>query len=170
MRALNEVKDSIRKKALRRGLMKAGRLVSKNAKGRLKGKTKATTGLLKKRLKVWSKTYTDGRVVVFAGYRKDDPTELVPVKADQVFRVLKKGGRIVRLTQPLPGQLQQRRNPAYYAHLVERGFTQTSGKHIPGRPFLRPALDATKSQCEQILAAEIKAGIEEAAAKARKHR
>jgi HK97 gp10 family phage protein len=34
----------------------------------------------------------------------------------------------------------------YYGHLIERGYQHVGGKRIPGRPFLRPALQQTQAQ------------------------
>ncbi len=73
------------------------------------------------------------------------------------------------------------RDPVYYAHLVEGGTkphalgkgssrrkSKQHGNMHPGtkpRPFLRPAWDATESEVQDVITAEMQRGIEKAMAK-----
>lgn len=64
-------------------------------------------------------------------------------------------------------------NPINYSHLVEKGFTAKiwrSGKLRPveSKPFLKPALDANRSQVEEITARILSEELAKAKAKARK--
>lgn len=73
------------------------------------------------------------------------------------------------------GRKQIRVIPRFYAHLVEKGTAAHSlgdGRQHPGtaaRPFLRPALDSTRSaagaEAARVLAAEIEKEIAKAAGK-----
>lgn len=61
-------------------------------------------------------------------------------------------------------------NPTNYSHLVEKGFTAKlwrSGKLRPvaGKPFLKPALDANRSQVEEITARILSEELAKAMAK-----
>jgi len=61
-------------------------------------------------------------------------------------------------------------NPTNYSHLVEKGFTAKlwrSGKLRPvaGRPFLKPALDANRSQVEDITARILSEELQKALAR-----
>ena len=61
-------------------------------------------------------------------------------------------------------------NPTNYSHLIENGFTAKlwrSGKLRPvaGRPFLKPALNANRSQCEDITARILSEELQKAMAK-----
>ena len=57
---------------------------------------------------------------------------------------------IVARGQRYPGIYK---NKAPHAHLIEFGFRHVgSGRHIAGRPFMGPALDATAPQVVQVIA------------------
>jgi HK97 gp10 family phage protein len=89
---------------------------------------------------------------------------------------------IKRRGKPLPdGGFEASTGPnrrAWYGSLVERGFTHqagkrsgrgrpnaahnaATGKHVPGKPFMRPAFDTKQKQAEQVFADEIKKGLNE---------
>jgi HK97 gp10 family phage protein len=52
-------------------------------------------------------------------------------------------------------------NPAVIAHLIEMGH---GGPHPAApHPFVRPAWDSTKSECQRIIAAELTKGLEQEA-------
>ena len=61
-----------------------------------------------------------------------------------VFRKGKKGYAVIGARNGFATIYKgKRRNPANYAHLVERGH---SGGKVPAYPFLRPAIDSTGSE------------------------
>jgi hypothetical protein len=141
------------KKAIRRGITKAGRVMVRSIKSHVPTETK----LLKKSLGVVVRTYQSGTVVAIAGVRKGFRQQ---VSLKKVFRQVGKGGRVVRLSKPQSGQLQMIRNPEKYLHLVELGFTQTGGKHVPGKAPIRKGHAAVIGEMERIVAEEFKAGVE----------
>ena len=51
----------------------------------------------------------------------------------------------------------------FYASFVEYGHTTKQGKHVPPKPFLRPAFDSNKERSMGIIVDELKRGIEQAA-------
>ena len=53
-----------------------------------------------------------------------------------------------------------------HAHLVEFGFRHTSGKHVPARPFLRPAFDDHANDVTRFIKGTLKAKTIRAARKA----
>jgi HK97 gp10 family phage protein len=61
------------------------------------------------------------------------------------------------------GKIQK---PSRYAHLVEKGFIDAAGNHVPPQPFMRPAADSTASQAESIMAKKFADGVEREARKA----
>ena len=50
-------------------------------------------------------------------------------------------------------------SPGFYPAAIEYGFTHTSGKKIPARPFMRPALDNNDFRVRQVFSNEVKKGI-----------
>jgi HK97 gp10 family phage protein len=80
-------------------------------------------------------------------------------KADKI------GQRFVVTVGPIKGNrtavalhnLAYRRNRrgVFYGHFLERGFQHTSGKAVPARPFLVPALRATQAQVINIFKSEL---------------
>ena len=46
----------------------------------------------------------------------------------------------------------------YYAPYVEMGFTSTRGKHVPARPFIKPAIADHLEQYRKIMENELKKG------------
>ena len=61
-----------------------------------------------------------------------------------VFRKGKKGYAVIGARNGFQIEYKgKKRNPANYAHLVERGH---SGGAVPAYPFLRPAIDATENE------------------------
>ncbi|MEM6560039.1 MAG: HK97-gp10 family putative phage morphogenesis protein [Planctomycetota bacterium] len=62
----------------------------------------------------------------------------------------------------------ERRVPANYAHLVENGHLAPDGSFVPPKPFLRPALDASKGEAMNKLRQKTAEGIEREAKKASK--
>lgn len=137
--------------AMRVALTKASRLVVADAKKRVP----VRTGMLKKSLRAKVKTYPRrGVVMAIIG-----PSRSAVVQAD--FG---------------DGKLRTIR-PSKYAHLVEFG-TKSHGvwkvKKLsippgsPPRPFLRPALEATKDAARAKYAAELAPAIQQEAAKIRR--
>lgn len=55
--------------------------------------------------------------------------------------------------------------PSRTAHLVEKGFINAAGEHVPGQPFLNPALAETQGQALGVLGTKLGEGIEKEAAK-----
>lgn len=55
--------------------------------------------------------------------------------------------------------------PSRTAHLVEKGFINAAGEHVPGQPFLNPALEETSGQAVNTMATKLGEGIEREAAK-----
>ena len=49
------------------------------------------------------------------------------------------------------------------AHLIEFGFIDQSGTHVPGRPFLRPAWEANEKRMLDSIGKEIWAALSRAA-------
>lgn len=54
------------------------------------------------------------------------------------------------------------RKPSRYAHLVENGHSGT----VAANPFIRPAVDANRDRCVQVMGDELKATLERAAQRA----
>jgi len=55
------------------------------------------------------------------------------------------------------------RQPAKYAHLIERGFSTRDGGKVAARPVMRQAWDSAKAQAEKELKAKLWQGIQEEA-------
>ncbi|HEV2294091.1 MAG TPA: HK97-gp10 family putative phage morphogenesis protein [Tepidisphaeraceae bacterium] len=51
------------------------------------------------------------------------------------------------------------RKPSRYAHLVEKGFIDEHGNHVPAQPFLRPALEETQAEAVGVMGVKLAAGI-----------
>ena len=77
-----------------------------------------------------TRTHTRGNlkrsIGVVRGTNRSRPVVIAGVKSREVF---KKGGKV---------------NDGWYAHMVEYGHKDRSGKFITPRPFLRPAWDMNK--------------------------
>ena len=153
VKTLAGFKKSLRNKWNRRGVTKASRVIAKDAKGRTRHKE------VKKALGQKVKTYSSGVVVGIIGPRSGRKA-VVPVKPERVYRTI--NGRRVRIRQPLPEQLKQEISVSRLARREEFG-SAASG---PANPFLRPAFEANKKEAQEIIAREIRAGIEEEAKKA----
>ena len=57
------------------------------------------------------------------------------------------------------------RKPSRYSHLVEKGYIDEAGEHVPPQPFLTPALEETRGQSESILHSKLAEGVLREAAK-----
>ncbi|MFW5829172.1 MAG: HK97 gp10 family phage protein [Planctomycetota bacterium] len=57
------------------------------------------------------------------------------------------------------------RDPTKYAHLIEQGFTHRSGRLVPARPFLEPAMRAHLPGLERQLVSELGTQIPKIAAR-----
>lgn len=150
------------KKTQRRGVTKAGRVLRKSVKALVPKES----GLMRRRLIMQVRTYQQsGSVQAIVGVAKG-PAEMVKVK--RVFRIIGrgkmkrggKGGRTVFLPKAKPQFRMVKRNPQYLLHLIELGFTQASGRHVPGKAPIRRGHAAAKAEMEQVLAAEFATGIE----------
>lgn len=57
------------------------------------------------------------------------------------------------------------RQASRYSHLVEKGFINEHGEHVPPQPFLHPALAETQSQSEAVMRQKLSEGVVREAAK-----
>lgn len=57
------------------------------------------------------------------------------------------------------------RRPSRYSHLVEKGFINEHGEHVPPQPFLNPAADESQEQVISIMRSKLAAGVLSEAAK-----
>lgn len=139
------------KKGIRRGVTKAGRVLRMAVKSRLPKES----GLMRRRLQSVVRTYKSGAVVAVIGIAKG-PAEMVRVK--EVFRII--GGKVVRIKVPKVRQRMVKRNPAKVLHLIELGFTQPDGTHVPGQAPVRKGHAAVRPEMESIIGKEFKAEVE----------
>lgn len=58
------------------------------------------------------------------------------------------------------------RKPSRYIHLIEKGYIDANGNHVPPQPFLQPAVQQSGEQAMTVMQAKLAAGIEREAAKA----
>lgn len=75
--------------------------------------------------------------------------------------------RDVRLTDSKGNPNTQYIGRIRHGHLVEFGFRHRSGKHVPARPFLRPAFDTHEADVRRFFAATLRRKAKRVAAKAR---
>jgi HK97 gp10 family phage protein len=125
--------DGLDKKIRRKGIRKAALAAGTIILKAAKGRVVKETGLLRKSLGKKVKVYTKGVGVAVVGPRVGFKQE-----------VTRRGVKVWS-------------NPVRYAHLVELGTGRTAAK-----PFLKPALDATRKQVEDAMKAAINEVIEEA--------
>lgn len=98
---------------------------------------------------------------------RDRAKTLVPVKTGNLRKNIKvKGRRGTPTMQLVAAFVQYGKGGASYAHLVEKGFMHISGRHIPARPFMRPALEMSANEIISIVAKELKAALPKFQAKA----
>ncbi len=133
------------------------------------------TGIDRKmRKKVARKAVAQGSTVLLRAMKPDTPeaTGLMKRSLGKKVVTIKRSGVVVAFVRPRPGQgAMALRNghpvysdPAKYGHLVELG-TKPHGAH-PGtkpRPFMRPALDASKSSIMASMENVVRNGLEDAA-------
>lgn len=155
---LDGLKQTMQAKLTRRATTKSARVIAGGVKAMLGGRGKYGSGLSARSIAVKVKTYSGGKVVAIIGPQKGKGKK---VAVKDVFRVLRGGGRIVRLSKPKPEQLEQYRDPAKYFHLIERGATLKNGVHIPPQAPLRRGFEASKAQAEQTFRDDILAGLAE---------
>lgn len=134
---LNEMPRELRKQILAVAVARAAQPVVRAAKG---GVT-VDTGSLKRALGAVVRKYKNGAdAVAVVGARRGYYA---------AGKALKKGA--------------DRRGaamPAKYAHLVEYGHVAPDGSFVPGKPFLRPALAASRTAVRQALVEGVGKGIE----------
>lgn len=144
-RALDSLPPKLQKRALRRGVTKMARRI----RGRARELVAVETGALKKALafRVYRLKRGDGYGAVIG------PVRDAPGKPPRYRRGVVRGKKGLRLARK-GEQATSYRNPVNYAHLVELGH-----RSAPAKPFLRPALDQTRSEGPLILAAACRAQI-----------
>jgi HK97 gp10 family phage protein len=125
----------VRRKVLRQALNAAGTPILKEARAR--ANESKESGTLKKSLKKKVKVFPSGTGVVMIGPDKETSGEFNGKK----------------------------RIPRYYAHLVENGHIDASGKFVPGKPFLRPAFDSKSGESLNVLKQKLADGVVREAAK-----
>lgn len=145
LRKLHHLVDEIRNKALRRGAKRGASIILAAAKSMAPVElgtdslARARAGLLRRSLGTKIKVYPSGRVVAIIGVRRG-------MKKAIGRRVRGKNkGAIVYY------------DPAKTAHLVELGTSRSRA-----RPFLRPALDATRGGVVDGMIREIRDTIQRA--------
>jgi HK97 gp10 family phage protein len=98
---------------------------------------------------------------------RDKAKALVTVKTGNLRKNIKvKGSRGTPTLQATKVYVQYGSSGAPYAHLVEKGFMHISGRHVPARPFMRPALETSVQEIIQIVSTELKASLTKFQAKA----
>ena len=95
---------------------------------------------------------------ILAAAKRNAPVKTGALKKSLRVRVMKKkkhryGVMVATSAKWFTGE-------TFYAAFVEYGT-----KHLPARPFLRPAMDSQKTAAEKILKQEILSGIEKIGAK-----
>lgn len=82
-------------------------------------------------------------------------------------KVMMKNGTAVAVIGPKTNVQSESKGqtikPSRYAHLVEKGFIDRAGEHIPGQPFIEPALDEGGPAAVDAMADKLGKGIEKAA-------
>lgn len=144
--ALDRLEKGVAKKALRKGVTKGAQALAKDAKSRVRTKTK----LLKKAIGSRVKVYGSGIVNAVIGPRRGFKTDKKTKK-----RVITRFARIVGKKRN--GKVIYQ-NPTKYSHLVEFGT-----RHSKAYPFLRPALEAAKATFIPTIAKEVQAFVSEEA-------
>lgn len=153
----------LQKGALRRGVTKGARIVTKSAGG---GVTKRT-GLLKKSLGQRVKTFPSGVVFGIVGARRGFRVlvsefrnrggalglrKTVSRSGVKFVKVVLKSGRGLKIGQYI--------DPAKYSHLVERGHRKGRGRSAARpRPFLDPAWKTTRKEVTRSLHQEVLAEV-----------
>lgn len=62
----------------------------------------------------------------------------------------------------------QVRKPSRYAHLVEKGYIDEQGNHVPPQPFLNPAMRETEGQALNVMQTKLAEGVVREATKGAK--
>lgn len=151
MGQLEGLKQSVQNKILRPAVTKAAAPILGTMKSLVKSQS-TDTGLLEKSLGAKIKTYPSGVVVAILGSRRE-------FKKDRKTGMMK---RVWKRTKAQSEGKAAKRIPVYYAHLVEYGFKDRSGKTVRARSFMRAALEARKKEAEAIMAREIQEGLKKA--------
>lgn len=166
MKTLAKLKQSTRTKILRKAVTQGAKPILKDARS----KAPVESGLLKKSLGTKIKTYPSGVVVAVIGPRMEFKTDPKTSKRKQVYKRTGKA-KLKRF---------ERRQPAYYAHLVEKGTkphslgkgsstrkkTQVQGPQHPGTKavkFMRRALDSQQASVRVIMRKVIRQELEKEA-------
>ena len=163
IKALKELEGSINRRVIKKAANKSMKPVVKAAKEKLRGIDR--TGQLRKSIGSRQKKFSSG--VVWTG--------VGPRKGFKIMATVTRKGIRGKLGRTGVGSLffggeeeVVAVNPVNYAHLVEFGFKHyISGKTIPARPFLRPALDNNRGKVQSILVHELKVNIAKEVVKAR---
>lgn len=147
LKSLKELPAKLRKKHLRKAVDKGGKVLLDSAKQ----KAPVETGLLRKSLGKKVKVYPSGVAVCVIGPRKGFKREVIQTaKGVALFSAKKHADE--------DGE-RSFRDPRFYAHLVELGFTHPGGKQVPARSFLRSSFVEKKAEVRARMIEVIKAGI-----------
>ncbi len=151
LRTLAAIDKKAARKALRRAVTLAARLVREDAKARLSAQGAVRTGLLRKSLGVKLKSnFPKGYVYGVVGPRRGFKREIGQmIEANAIRSLERRGARIDR--KPVYA------DPVRYAHLVEYGT-----KHSQAKPFMRPALDENKTRVIDLMTSVIREAIAKA--------
>jgi len=142
---LEQLAPKLEKKALRRGVTKGMRQVAKLAKSN----APRETGTLKRSIGQKIKTVR-GSVYGIVGPRKGFKTAVTVSKRG-------KKKRLTKSAEAKGGTATEYRDPIRYAHLVEFGSRSKSG-----RPFLRPAFDASVDSVLGTIKSELRSEVNKA--------
>jgi len=163
MRMFHDMRTAMQNRILRPAMRKLGPIVVKEVKSR--AKQHKETGLLWKSFghKVYTRRPSSpgvgSKIIIRAGFRK-----MVSVHRGKRKRL---GVRVnKRKTMSQRASKSRMRDPRHYAHLMDKGFTDRSGKFHQGSGFQRKAADAKKTLVTSYLKYLIKLGIDRESAKA----
>jgi HK97 gp10 family phage protein len=169
---LTGLKTAMKNKILRRATLKASRVVAKRAKALCP--VRLTEKQQQRQIKSLKKKGIAAPTFSAAAAKNIEPAKVLKKSIIAKVKADKRGGGVIGLIGPKKGKIKigQRirkgkksnvGDPIYedasnIAHFVELGT-----KRSRARPFLRPALKESRSEIESIFAAEVRAGLEEAA-------
>lgn len=90
-------------------------------------------------------------------------TGLLKKSLGKVIRTNKKTQSVAAIIGPRKGVSGEHngkvQKPSRYAHLVEKGFIDEAGNHVPAQPFLNPAMAETEGQALNVMQTKLAEGV-----------
>lgn len=132
---------------LRRSMLKAAQPIVEQAKANIASRSKGS-GALHKSMGARFSTGAKSSGIGLPALGRRFTVQIAPLRSDRTAVAL------YNLAY------RRRAKQIFHGHLIEFGFTSRSGRRVAGQPFLRPALDSRSTEAIQMLADQLRLGIE----------